>query len=361
MAARRKGSAGKPPEKKKTSFVPEKGVEKQKDQKSVVVEAHKDVDGQLVPELDFPFKENQLPTVGEKTAEKENLGFHNRAPLQADERAKELLRSTLQHPITLTAEDLLNVSEPMRIELKKLLTKKRLEKKSVQFSSDTNKMDGPWRDVSSSSTKGVYFALPEATCEVLQEDKDGMKKGDIVIGDPVLQYLATLKPGEKPKPVVVAKESHGLRSIYPMINRVGVTECVLDSGSQIISMAKAAAEQLDIKWNTELTIEMESANRSLETTLGLARNVPFSCGAINVYLQIHIMSNPAYKVLLGRPFDIVTESLVKNEKDGSQTLTLTDPNTGERCKMSTYERGKTPEILLRPQKEDFQKALRKQC
>jgi hypothetical protein len=124
-------------------------------------------------------------------------------------------------------------------------------------------------------------------------------------------------------------------------------------------MSKTVANQLEIKWNSEYTIEMESANRSVETTLGLARNVPVSCGTITVYLQIHIMSNPAYKVLMGRPFDIVTESLVKNQKDGSQTLTLTDPNSGERCVMSTYERGKPPEILKGPVKEGFQSTLMK--
>jgi hypothetical protein len=126
-------------------------------------------------------------------------------------------------------------------------------------------------------------------------------------------------------------------------------------------MAKKVADELGIKWNSEFTIEMESANRSLESTLGLARNIPFSCGKIIVYLQVHIMSNPAYKVLLGRPFDIVTESLVKNDKDGGQTLTLTDPNSGERCIMATYERGKPPDILKKPVSEDFQNALRKQC
>jgi hypothetical protein len=72
------------------------------------------------------------------------------------------------------------------------------------------------------------------------------------------------------------------------------------------------------------------------------------------------MSNPAYKVLLGRPFDIVTESVVKNESDGNQTLTLTDPNTGERCEMHTYERGRVPEILKRPVNQDFRQALMKQ-
>ena len=363
MAARRKRVAGKPPEEKKTSALPEKIVEKQKSVQTVdkdTQEKEKEI-VEVEPKLDFPFREKEIPAVEEKGVAKGNSGFQNRAPLQADERAKELLRSTLQNPITLTAEDLLNVSEPIRIELKKLLTKRRLEKKTVHFAGDTNPIDGPWRDVSSSSVKGNFSTLPDATCEILSEDKDGLKKGDIVIGDPVLQYMATLKPGEKPKPVSVAKESQGLRAIYPLLNKVGVTECLLDSGSQIISMAKSVAEQLEIKWNTELTIEMESANRSVETTLGLARNVPVSCGAITVYLQIHIMSKPAYKVLMGRPFDIVTESLVKNERDGSQTLTLTDPQTGERCMMATYERGRPPEILKRPVKQDFQNTLRKQC
>jgi hypothetical protein len=66
------------------------------------------------------------------------------------------------------------------------------------------------------------------------------------------------------------------------------------------------------------------------------------------------MEEPAYKVLLGRPFDTVTESLVQNEKNGGQHLTLTDPNTGERCVMHTHERGRPPSVMRKPIKEDFQ-------
>ena len=35
-----------------------------------------------------------------------------------------------------------------------------------------------------------------------------------MIRDPVSQYPATLGPGKKPKLVVVAKESQGLRAVY---------------------------------------------------------------------------------------------------------------------------------------------------
>ena len=85
--------------------------------------------------------------------------------MQADERARELLKNTLQHPISLTAVDLLDVSEPVRLELKKLLTKLCVEKKSATFTGETSKVDGPWRNLSGTLTRKSTSKLPEATCE----------------------------------------------------------------------------------------------------------------------------------------------------------------------------------------------------
>jgi hypothetical protein len=281
-------------------------------------------------------------------------GFKNRAPLQLDERAKELLLEALKNPICITTEDLLNVSEPVRQELKKLLIKKRLEKKSVSLTAEVD----PGPAVGTSSQKGIETImverLPEATYEVLAEDTNGMPKGSVVVSDPVMQYLNTLAPGEAPKSVVVAAESHALRTVYPLINRVGEAESLLDPGSQIVSMSRAISVMLGVNWDPDITVQMQSANNTLEKTLGLAKNVPFLFGTITVYLQVHVVENAAYKVLLGRPFDIVTESVVKNSKDGSQSITLTDPNSGERCVMHTHERGKAPSVLQRCFKSDFQ-------
>ena len=285
---------------------------------------------------------NRRPKVSE-------AGYENRAPLQADEKAKELIKDALKKPIHITTKDLLNVSEAARQELRKLLTKKRVEKPEVTFivGVDTDKP-------SSESTMIKVESLPEVSYEILERETKGVPKGALIIGDPVVQYLSTLKPGEKPKKVVVASESQGLRAVYPLINGVGEVESLLDGGSQIVSMAKDVAVDLEISWDPDITVHMQSANRSLEQTLGLAKNVPFLFGHITVYLQIHIIEEPAYKVLLGRPFDTVMESLVKNEKDRSQHLTLTDPNTGERCVMHTHERGRPPSVLRKPVKEDFQ-------
>jgi hypothetical protein len=282
-------------------------------------------------------------------------GFKNRAPLQSDERAKDLIQEALKNPICITTEDLLNVSEPMRQELKKLLIKKRQEKKMVTFAAEVEPIidevdtpgQGPLETIS-------VEKLPEATYEVLAEDTDGMAKGSVIVSDPVMQYLNTLAPGEVPKSVIVAAESHALRTVYPLINRVGEVESLLDPGSQIVSMARTIAVMLEVPWDPDITVQMQSANNTLEKTLGLAKNVPFLFGTITVYLQIHVIENAAYKVLLGRPFDIVTESVVKNSKDGSQSLTLTDPNTGARCVMHTHERGKVPTVLQRSFKSDFQ-------
>ena len=64
-------------------------------------------------------------------------------------------------------------------------------------------------------------------------------------------------------------------------------------------------------------------------------------------MQVHIISKPAYSILLGRPFDVLTESGIQNDKDGSQTVTITDPGTKQRLVLPTYERGKPPKELRR--------------
>ena len=299
---------------------------------------------------EIPFaKVKPLPEVTRKERSVEEMreprsGYRNRAPLQNEEKGIDLVKEALKSQIHITAEDLLNISDSARQELKKLLTKKRVEKISLL---EIEKCDDVQENVIHAEQ------LPGASYEILEEEKSGMPKGSLIIGDPVVQYLGSLQPKEIPKRVVVAQDSLGLRAVYPLINGEGKVESLLDGGSQIVSMAKEVAIEWKIAWNPDITVFMESANRELEKTLGLARNVPFVFGNIVVYLQVHIINKPAYKILLGRPFDSVTESLVKNEKDGSQTLILTDPNTGERSAMQTYERGKQPKVLEKPITQGF--------
>jgi hypothetical protein len=104
-------------------------------------------------------------------------------------------------------------------------------------------------------------------------------------------------------------------------------------------MSYELAQKMGLIWDPDIQIYMESANGTLEKSIGLAKNVAFKFGDITVFLQVHIIDGPAYKVLLGRPFEVLTESSIKNKSDGTQVVTLTDPITEKRVSMPTLDRG----------------------
>ena len=58
---------------------------------------------------------------------------------------------------------------------------------------------------------------------------------------------------------------------------------------------------------------MQSANESLSRTCGLARNVLFTLGGVTVLLQVYIIGQVPYTVLMGQPFNSITESRIKKE------------------------------------------------
>ncbi|KDR65128.1 hypothetical protein GALMADRAFT_82243 [Galerina marginata CBS 339.88] len=164
--------------------------------------------------------------------------------------------------------------------------------------------------------------------------------------DPYLQFAQT-HDGAVPKEVYVARDTYALRSLYPRINNIAQEESIVDSGSQIVSMAESVAVEMGLTWNPNITINMQSANGAVEKSLGLAENVAFSFGGVTVYLQVHIIRNPAYRVLLGRPFDVLTSSTVQNSEDGDQRIVITDPNSERRAVLPTYRRGESPDVLQR--------------
>ncbi|OBZ72850.1 hypothetical protein A0H81_07005 [Grifola frondosa] len=104
----------------------------------------------------------------------------------------------------------------------------------------------------------------------------------MVVPDPYETYLHGLKPGETPEVLTVAKESHALRSINGLVDNKEDVEGIIDPGSQIISMS-----------------EEFSANGEVRPVLGLVRNVPFQVFDIVLYLQIHVIRQAAYDILLG--------------------------------------------------------------
>lgn len=204
--------------------------------------------------------------------------------------------------------------------------------------------------------------LPAATFVQYTQSCGVLPAGAIVLEDPYEQYLENLDPGEKPKVLISARESADLKAVYPLINGNGYAECLMDSGSQVISMASKQAEELGLTWDPELIIRMQSANKQVEASKGLARNVPFLFGDMTIYLQIHVMIDPAYEVLLGKPFEILTEANTKTRADGSVELTLTDPVSKRKLVVPTYDKGQVPRTLQKEvpkesEQQSFQKSM----
>jgi hypothetical protein len=176
--------------------------------------------------------------------------------------------------------------------------------------------------------------------EIVTSSGHELAEGSIIIGDPVLQYFESLAPDETPMDITLAMAplSGKLRCLFPMVKGCRV-EGISDSGSQIVSMSLEIALKLQLDWDTRMTILMQAANDQVQRTLGLAKNVPFRFGSVVLYLQVHVLKVAPYDVLLGRPFEMLAETVVSNKRNGDVFMTLTDPYTGIQSTMPTYPRG----------------------
>jgi hypothetical protein len=114
-------------------------------------------------------------------------------------------------------------------------------------------------------------------------------------------------------------------------------EGIIDPGSQIIAMSEAVCHDIGLAYDPSIKLNMQAANGEVNQSFGLAHNVPCKI-SITLYLQIHIIQSPAYDILLGRPFDILTESTVKNFPNEDQTITIVDPNTKRSITIPTLPR-----------------------
>ena len=162
----------------------------------------------------------------------------------------------------------------------------------------------------------------------------------IVIPDPYEMYLKMLQPGEKPRELIVAKELHSLCSIMMLVDNQENIKAVVDPGSQIIAMSDTVCNDLGLSYDLTIQLNMQSANGTVDCSLGLARNIPCHLGNVTLYFQIHVIRDPAYNILLGRPFEVLTESVVRNFKNEDQTITIHDPNSNWISTVPILPRGK---------------------
>jgi hypothetical protein len=110
------------------------------------------------------------------------------------------------------------------------------------------------------------------------------------------------------------------------INDHSNIESVVDPSSSIIAMSENVCHELGLTYDPQIRLPMQSANSGIDETLGLARNVLCDLGSIILYMQFHIVRDPAYNILLGRPFNVLTESIVHNYQNEAQTIMIRNPN-----------------------------------
>ena len=289
-----------------------------------------------------------------KPTEKEAQAYVTRAPIEQESLGQDILEEILKASLNMTIGQVLGVSPGVRKELGKQIAKVRQPPEKEKIEPRRAQFKATVEDVSEEE-----LAEEERLEKQSEIPNDGINVDDlpyapsiprytrdrskvIIAGDPVVQYLNNLGKGETPKQLYAKLDSFALRSVYPVVNNLGTEEALLDSGSQIVSMSREIAVEFGLTWNPDIVINMESAQGHVEPTLGLARDVPFQFGELTILLQIHVINKPAYKILLGRPFDALTESEVKNKRDGGQTITLHDPASQLKVVMPTYPRGQPP-------------------
>jgi len=98
-----------------------------------------------------------------------------------------------------------------------------------------------------------------------------------------------------------------------IVNGISEEEVLLDSGSQIVSLTKKIAAVNKVAWDPNLSIQIQSTNGFLFRICRLARNVPFTLEGVTVLLQVHIMEEVPYTVLMGWLHDSITDSRIIND------------------------------------------------
>jgi hypothetical protein len=123
--------------------------------------------------------------------------------------------------------------------------------------------------------------------------------GALILSDPYKTYLKSVPTRQSPDRLVVTKDSSALRYILPLINHNLKVEAIINPGLQIVTMSEDVCMELALIYNPSIVLNMQSANGKVNQLLGLARNIPMQISDITLNIQIHIICNPAYDILLG--------------------------------------------------------------
>ena len=185
-------------------------------------------------------------------------------------------------------------------------------------------------------------AKPTDSASKLTGSNTNLPPSTIIINDPYKVYLHAALDDCGFNFLTIAKELSALCTILPLFNHNKYVESIVDPGSQVIAMSAAACHVLALIYDLHVKLCIQSMNGDVDEMLGLTRNILMPIGVIMLYVQIHIVHNLMYDILLERPFNIVLESIVHNFSNKDQTITIHNLNTGKTTMVLMFTHGTHP-------------------
>jgi gag-polyprotein putative aspartyl protease len=255
----------------------------------------------------YPSSENKAPA-NPQTIEKSarpDPQFRYVTPIEDPAIVKRLVQQSLDSSITISTRELLSVAPDVRRQVKDQLVTKRV-----------------------------------ATTAFIEEGDAEIALNMNETSEP--QVLLTNTGADN---LIVAKHTEELRVIDIMIQGIKVVATV-DDGSQIISIRQDMWEKIGLPIRSDKIMIMESANKTKDETMGLLQDLKINIGGYDFYLQVQVVKDAPYEMLLGRPFFTLTQATHKHFDNGESRLTLFDPNTGDKITFPTRARN-------RDSKQDF--------
>ncbi|KAG6859202.1 hypothetical protein C0995_010698 [Termitomyces sp. Mi166 len=240
------------------------------------------------------------------------------------------------HNITMTVGGALAISQPLRNHFQEMVMPKRVTNANMvtisEIPDDGTNEALPFPVKSPLGMSANRFNTNSLSASIMEP------KVTVGAVDPVEAFYSHW-PLEHHASLCIAKDTDSLRAIMAVIDGKEEVECIVDSGSQIVSMSEEIAHHLGLVYDPTVMLNMQSANGAIDQLQGLARNVPCTIAGLTIYLQVHVISQPAYNILLGKPFDVLTRSIVRTLSANETVITITDPNGGDSRTIATFERG----------------------
>ncbi|EIN03368.1 hypothetical protein PUNSTDRAFT_78303 [Punctularia strigosozonata HHB-11173 SS5] len=234
--------------------------------------------------------------------------FRYHAPIENDANAPNLVRQLLDQPLLVSPRHLLAVSPDVRKELNRHISTKRVQLDALTTPAPVVSTN----DFSQASS--AHFA-------------------DV----------------DSPRPVPVSVSNCRLRTIRPLVGGLIHPECILDTGCEMVAMRQDVWEQLKWPLNVDDRITIEVANNTTTQSCGSLKDVPFEIGGLTFHLQVQVVPEAPWEVLMGRAFHTFASCVTQDFPDGNQYITITDPVSQRHVQIPTHERS----VPRRPHSEDF--------